>query len=68
MGTRILFAVGMTIADRPPHRSARALLRIRLLLRRSGGEAGMGIGMQNAVLGNPTVKMGNKRLQRTWAR
>src|SRR5262249_44615430 len=32
-------AVGTTITDRPPHRSVRARLRIRLLLRISGGQA-----------------------------
>src|SRR6266849_10464395 len=31
-------SVGTTIADRPPRRSVRALLRIRLLLWMSGGE------------------------------
>jgi hypothetical protein len=35
------------------HRSVRPLLR--LLPRMSGGEAGIGIGMQNAGLGNPPV-------------
>src|SRR5713101_8294066 len=34
----ITVAVGTTIADRPPRRSVRALLRIRLLLWMSGGE------------------------------
>ena len=32
-------AVGTTIADRPPHRSVRARLRIRLLPRMNGVEA-----------------------------
>src|SRR6516165_5103911 len=35
----ISVAVGTTIADRPPRRSVRARLRIRLLLRMSGGKA-----------------------------
>src|SRR5882762_10961824 len=34
----ITVAVGTTIADRPPRRSVRALLRIRLLLWMGGGE------------------------------
>jgi hypothetical protein len=34
----ITVAVGTTIADRPPRRSVRALLRIRLLLWMNGGE------------------------------
>lgn len=51
-------AVGTTIADRPPHRSVRARLRTRLLPRMSGGEACIGIGMQNAGLGNPPIQDG----------
>ena len=35
---RITVAVGTTIADRPPRRSVRARLRIRLLLWMNGGE------------------------------
>jgi hypothetical protein len=46
-------AVGTTIADRPPHRSVQARLRIRLLPRMSSGEASIRIGMQNAGLRNP---------------
>jgi hypothetical protein len=49
-------AVGTTIADRPPHRSVQARLRIRLLLWMSGGEAGIRIRVQNAGLGNPSVQ------------
>jgi|tagenome__1003787_1003787.scaffolds.fasta_scaffold20985327_2 hypothetical protein len=41
-------AVGTTITDRPPHRSVRARLRIRLLLRMSGVEASVRIGMQDS--------------------
>src|SRR5580692_6660235 len=46
-------AVGTTIADRPPHRSVQARLRIRLLPWMSSGEARIRIGMQNAGLRNP---------------
>ena len=49
-------AVGTTIADRPPHRSVQARLRIRLLPRMTGGEASVRIGMQNAGLGNPPIE------------
>src|SRR6266704_428887 len=49
-------AVGTTIADRPPHRSVQARLRIRLLLWMSGGKAGVRIRMQNAGLRNPPVQ------------
>src|ERR1700750_2427888 len=52
----ITVAVGTTIADRPPHRSVRARLRIRLLRRMSGVEACIGIGMQDARLWNPSVQ------------
>ncbi len=41
-------AVGTIIADRPPHRSVRALLRIRLPPWMSGEEASYRIRMQNA--------------------
>ena len=51
-------AVGTTIADRPPHRSVQARLRIRLLPRMSGGEAGIRIRVQNAGLGIHRSKMG----------
>ena len=40
-------AVGTTITDRPPHRSVRALLRIRLPPWMSGEEASCRIRMQN---------------------
>src|SRR5258706_318099 len=49
-------AVGTTIADRPPHRSVQARLRIRLLSWMSGGKAGVRIRMQNAGLRNPPVQ------------
>src|SRR6266853_2564369 len=52
----ITVAVGTTIADRPPHRSVRARLRIRLLRRMSGVEACVGIGVQNAGWRNPPVQ------------
>jgi hypothetical protein len=41
-------AVGTIITDRPPHRSVRALLRIRLPPWMSGEEASGRIRMQNA--------------------
>ena len=47
-------AVGTTIADRPPHRSVRARLRIRLLSRMSGVEACVRIRMQSTRLRNPS--------------
>jgi len=46
-------AVGTTIADRPPHRSVQARLRIRLLPWMSRSEASIRIGVQNAGLRNP---------------
>src|SRR6266446_2275666 len=55
-------AVGTTITDRPPHRSVRARLRIRLLRRMSGVEACIRIGMQDARLGNPSVQQWGKSL------
>src|SRR5439155_18934259 len=48
-------AVGTTITDRPPHRSVRARLRIRLLRRMSGVEACIGIGVQKGWR-NPPVQ------------
>ena len=42
---RVTVAVGTTIADRPPRRTVRARLRIRLLPRISSGKAGIRIGM-----------------------
>src|SRR6266478_2476549 len=43
--------VGTTVADRPPHRSVRARLRIRLLPRMSGGEAGIRISARSVSSG-----------------
>jgi hypothetical protein len=51
-------AVGTTIAGRPPHRSVRARLRIRLLPRMNAVEALVGIRMQNVRLRNPPVEQG----------
>jgi len=48
VGLCSVVAVGTTIADRPPHRSVRARLRIRLLLRMNGVEAVIRMGMQDA--------------------
>jgi hypothetical protein len=48
-----LVAVGTTIADRPPHRSVRARLRIRLLPRMPGGKARVRIRVQNSRERNP---------------
>jgi len=55
-GELMTVAVGTTIADRPPHRSVRARLRIRLLRRMSGVEASIRIGVQNARWRNPPVQ------------
>src|SRR5260370_1745397 len=52
----VTVAVGTTIADRPPHRSVRARLRIRLLRRVSGVEASIRIGVQNVGWRNPPVQ------------
>ena len=52
----ITVAVGTTIADRPPHRSVRARLRIRLLPRMNGVEALVRIGMQDTGVRNPPVE------------
>jgi len=49
---RIVVAVGTTIADRPPHRSVRALLRIRLPPRMTGEEAFSRVRMQNTGFWN----------------
>jgi hypothetical protein len=49
-------AVGTTIAGRPPHRSVRARLRIRLLPRMNGVEALVRISMQNVRVWNPPVQ------------
>ena len=48
-------AVGTIIADRPPHRSVRALLRIRLPPRMAGVKALHRIRMENASDWNPSV-------------
>ena len=48
-------AVGTIIADRPPHRSVRALLRIRLPPRMTGVKALHRIRMENASDWNPSV-------------
>src|SRR5258705_12204056 len=56
LGSEISVAVGTIITDRPPHRSVRARLRIRLLRRMSGVEACIGIGVQNAGWRNPPVQ------------
>src|ERR1022692_156489 len=56
MSPKPVVAVGTTIADRPPHRSVQARLRIRLLLWMSGGKAGIRVGMQNAGLRNPPIE------------
>src|SRR2546429_4915640 len=56
MDKPITVAVGTTIADRPPHRSVLARLRIRLLRRMSGVEACIRIGMQNPGWWNPPVQ------------
>ena len=52
----VVDAVGTTIADRPPHRSVRARLRIRLPPRMGGDEAFQRIGMQNAGFWNPAFE------------
>jgi hypothetical protein len=49
-------AVGTIITDRPPHRSVRARLRIRLLRGMGSGEACIRIGMQYTGYGNPPVQ------------
>jgi len=48
-------AVGTIIAGRPPHRSVRALLRIRLPPRVTGVKALHRIRMENARYWNPSV-------------
>lgn len=54
-------AVGTTITGRPPHRSVRARLCIRLLPRMMASvEAFVGIRMQNLGLGNPSVQQWGK--------
>jgi hypothetical protein len=51
-----LVAVGTLIAERPPQRSVRARLRIRLLPGMDSGKASHGIRMQNAGSRNPTAE------------
>ena len=51
----ISVAVGTTIADRPPHRTVRAHLRIRLPPWMGGDEAVRWIRMQNARYWNPAI-------------
>src|ERR1035437_191021 len=53
---RIPVAVGTTIADRPPHRTVRARLRIRLPPWMSGVEALCGIRVQDAGYRNTVVQ------------
>jgi hypothetical protein len=48
--------VGTLITERPPDGSVRARLRIRLLRRMSGVEAGVWIGMQDSGYGYPPVE------------
>jgi len=52
----VVVAVGTIIADRPPHRSVRARLRIRLLPRMNSVEALVGIGMQDMRVRNPPIE------------
>src|ERR1700674_2353384 len=52
---RVAVAVGTIIADRPPHRSVRARLRIRLPPRMSGVKTLHRIRMENASDWNPSV-------------
>ena len=59
-----MIAVGTVIADRPPHRSVRALLRIRLPPWMSGVEANCRIGMQNAWSWNPPLEDPNDPVPR----
>src|ERR1700694_5243661 len=54
-GIRLSVAVGTSIADRPPHRSVRALLRIRLPLRMIGVEALHRIRMEHVSDWNPSI-------------
>src|ERR1019366_1599060 len=56
VGQILTVAVGTTIADRPPHRSVQARLRIRLLSWMSGGKAGIRVRMQNTGVRNPPVQ------------
>jgi hypothetical protein len=60
-------AVGTTIADRPPHRTVRALLRIRLPPWMSGEEASYRIRMQNAWCWNPPLEEPGCPVPRRWS-
>jgi hypothetical protein len=53
LALRVVDAVGTIITDRPPHRSVRALLRIRLPPWMSSEKANCRIGMQNTWSWNP---------------
>jgi hypothetical protein len=53
---RLPVAVGTIITDRPPHRSVRALLRIRLPPRMAGVKALHRIRMKNARDRNPSLR------------
>jgi len=53
---RITVAVGTTIADRPPHRTVRARLRIRLPPWMSGVKTCRRIRVQDAGYRNPAVQ------------
>ena len=55
----IAVAVGTVIADRPPHRSVRARLRIRLLRRMSGVKACVRIRVQDTGWRNPPIQDGS---------
>ena len=59
---RVTVAVGTIIADRPPHKTVRARLRIRLPRGMSSGEACVRIGMQERGFWNPPVQDWNKAL------
>ena len=55
-GSRVPVPVGTPIAGRPPVRSVRARLRIRLLRRMCGGEAGVRIRVQDPGYRNPPIQ------------
>src|ERR1035438_1898118 len=54
--SRVDAAVGTTIADRPPHRTVRARLRIRLSPWMSGDKAIHRVRVQDARYWNPAVQ------------
>src|ERR1700730_4769439 len=64
---RLTVAVGTTIADRPPHRTVQALLRIRLPPWMSGEEASYRIRMQNAWGWNPPLEDPGCPVPRHWS-